>query len=249
MTAPAESKAKPTKSTTPEKSFPGFKHYEVEIKMRDKLLGGIPWDSRFEMNFDVHAWVQEQVRKLREKITSQGAKEKGDKILIDPKLTDEELEKYVKVPPHTTFHISDEGKICLEEKNIKGLLKECVNTVYGRGRKSTLTGKLVVRGVFMKPPKIVLGDTVNGTLKGIDGTLRRPVHAITPMGPRTSLQDVDFMHKTTLKFTLLVAAAEINLELLKGLLMLGQEQGLGAVRSQGYGKYDLVSIKELPMVS
>lgn len=140
-----------------------------------------------------------------------------------------------KVGPYSTFHRDKEGRICLEEKNVKGLLKECVQTLYGRGRQSTLTQKVVQRGVFIDPKEIVIADDVSGRL-------RRPVHAMTMKGPRTSLQEVDYVEKPTIEFTVKSAAPEINLETLAKLLALGEEIGLGAVRSMGYGKFTVKSL-------
>ena len=224
-------KEEPEKEQPAEEKKSVFRHYKVVLKIRDKILGGIPWGFERIENLA----TQEYIKKL-----AADAKKVEEQAVVkkDGETPEEKPKKKWKLDPHATFTRTKDEKVCIEEKNIKGLMKECVQTLYGRGRKSTITQKLVSRAVFAYPPQIVIADEISGTIP-------MPVHAITPQGPRTSIQEADFVKQPTVSFTLKIAAKEITEEILKELLTLGQEIGLGAVRTLGYGKFDVVSIELL----
>jgi hypothetical protein len=79
-----------------------------------------------------------------------------------------------------------------------------------------------------------------------DGSEESPVHAMTPQGPISALKRVDYVETPTLTFTIralktpLVTKAKDKIApqaYVRTILEYCQDGGLGADRSQGYGKF------------
>jgi len=159
------------------------------------------------------------------------------------KLGTEEFFKQLKkgeietVPEWTTFMQDDEGRPYIEERNIKAMLKEAAATLgYTRGSKSI--AKPITRGLFIKPSKITLGNS-------IDGTLQKPVHVMTRKGPRSVVLRKDFVWKKEIEFDILVASPLIANEQIENMMEVAQEIGLGDSRTQGYGKFKILEFKRI----
>jgi len=82
-------------------------------------------------------------------------------------------------------------------------------------------------------------------VKDPDGCIESAIHVMTPRGPRSALKRCDYVQQATASFEIWVAGATVTTKDLKELLMLGQEVGLGASRSQGYGKFTLEEFKPI----
>jgi len=74
---------------------------------------------------------------------------------------------------------------------------------------------------------------------------------VTPQGPRTAIKRVDYVQHVSFSFevwVLTTAAQEkrhVGEEELKRMLALGQENGLGADRSQGQGKFEVTAFEKV----
>jgi hypothetical protein len=80
---------------------------------------------------------------------------------------------------------------------------------------------------------------------GIDQSV---AHTIGPKGPRSSIKRNEYVQGTTLTCEVWIARA-VSLKLpdesFADMLLHAQEHGIGANRSQGIGKFDVVSVKEI----
>lgn len=203
-----------------------WKKYAVTIKIRDRLIGGYP------KNADAEAAML-KARGLEDLIPP----------AIDPAtLNDEEraLLKESALQKSWTGFKSNGAGIYLESRNIKALFKECANILKGPALLNVKNFKSkVAERVFVEPYRIPLGERP-------DGTDSRVVHVMTAMGPRTSIKTYDYMDEPEISFQLKVLQdGVVGEEHLKTILEYGQDNGLGADRSQGFGQYDLIKFEAI----
>ena len=197
--------------------------FRVTLRLRDKLIGGYPKNPEAEA-------AMLKARGLEDLILP----------VVDPAtLTDEErkvLKEQAIAKTWTGFKTNGEGPY-LESRQIKAMLKEAANVTKAMLDKKNMKSKLAER-VFVEPPEIHLGKDK------VDGTETRIVHAMTMQGPRSSLKFCDYVLQPEIHFSLRVLNDGVVTEdYLKTLLEYAQENGLGADRSQDFGKFDLVEFE------
>ena len=212
-----------------------YKMLEVEIKVRDKIFGGLP-----KSQSTVESYV----------------KAKFDSDDTSPTDTDldlnEEIEKYT-----VGFRCDDFG-IYIGSYQVKAMLKQTASlldlTIKKRGSKQTLSEGTVIRGidgennltgdkVYLLP--IALEPTGIETLTG---------HVSTPQGKRDIMRNAEFVSEPTLKFQLWLLqnrigddnrSKKLTVSDVKLILAHGCEVGLGSMRSYAAGKFDVVKFEEL----
>lgn len=150
----------------------------------------------------------------------------------------------------TTFKRDDDG-VYVEARQIEALLKETMDTLdINKGKGSVARKQTMQHGLFVKPKKIHLmrdGESIEEP----DGYEERPIHVMGFRGPRTALTREDYVENAEIEFEVWVVIPNnrenphIRKGHLEDMLELGQENGLGASRTQGYGKYDLDLFEEL----
>jgi len=199
----------------------------VRIRFRDRVLGGIPKAKELLV-----PWLKSRG------IPSDAAKELAEEI-------EEEVEAVsaedIETAAWTTFKRDKEG-IYLEERQVKALLKEAA-FVLGLTKKARFRDS-ISHGLFVKPEQIHLrreGEFV----KQPDGSIESAIHVMTRRGPRSALKRCDYVEKGEAEFEVWVAAPVVTGKDLERLFTLGQEIGLGASRSQGYGKFTLVKFQPI----
>lgn len=144
----------------------------------------------------------------------------------------------------------DETGLYLEARQIKALFRECATmlrvTVDKRGSKQIFQHGFEIKGSNSRYlDRLYLG------VKEPSGCDEGPIHVDTPQGPRTAIKRVDFVAAPTLSFEIWVlstATAEtrhIGEKDLVRMLTFAQENGCGADRSQGRGKFDVTGFEVL----
>jgi len=228
-----------------------YDRYTVEIAFRDKIYGGIPKDPSVMINWLVS----------RAKMTKEEAKEKAAKIAEEVKSDPEALEKGV-----TTFKRDIDG-LYIEERQVKAMLREAAQTT-GLLSKYGMRD-LIAHAMFTRPDKTGKIHLLRDGKKIVeeDGFEERALHVMTPRGPRDALKRGMYVEKPHVSFTLLVtkpvfkpkpkteqedpkpkkpvSPQAIEEETLHTLFQVAQEIGLGADRSQGEGKFDLIRFEAI----
>lgn len=213
-----------------------FTTYHCEIIMRSKMLGGIPKDPSI-----IEGWLRsragisndEEIRQaMLRTLVELGAE-------VTPDMTYAQLEEASKalaaVKSTNGFKRNSAGLI-IEDRQIKAMLKEAVNILYAGDRwGKTKKGprNFTAERVFIQPSEISLGRNEP------DGIELLMVHAQTPQGPRSSLSYHEYVEGATLAFDVQVVRDEIEAECWPEIWVLCQENGLGACRSQSYGRFDV----------
>lgn len=149
----------------------------------------------------------------------------------------------IKASSWNTFEVDKDG-LFIEERNVKAMLREAgmITTV---GKRAGF-GDFVRSGVFAKPEKIHLKRD-ESTIKKPDGYIDRIVLTKGRCKNRCALKRLDFVTQPHIDFELWVAAVALSDEEVQSLFLLGQEVGLGACRTQGFGKFD-ATVKLVPQL-
>lgn len=214
-----------------------FTTYKCTIKMRGKLLGGIPkspdviegWlRSRAGINQD------EEVRQaMLRTLVELGAE-------VSPDMNYEQIEeasKALAAVKSTNGFKQNASGLYIEDRQIKALIKEGVNILYAGerwGKTKKGPRNFTAERVFVQPSEIPLGR------KEPDGIELMMVHANTPQGPRSSLSYHEYVDEAEITFEVDSLRDEIGPEQWAEVWVLAQENGLGACRSQSYGRFDVV---------
>ena len=146
---------------------------------------------------------------------------------------------------------SDEQGLYIEGRQLKSMMKESANIVkkIAPTRVTTKTPKGIGVTNFkskMADHVFIVEDKVYLDRAKPDEQIERPIHVITPQGPRSSLKRTDVCHDVTLTFTLrrLQDDTAFSIKALFAALKYSENIGIGADRSQGMGKFEVVSCEQ-----
>lgn len=220
-------------------------YYRVRIQYRNKVMGPAPTDPKM-----IEAWIRKgmginDVLELR-RLTVETAIELG--YDVDPDATMDELfkaaEKMAGTKKTNGFKRHPEHGLYIEGRTAKAMLKEVVNIKYpsqaerwGLTRKAP-TGFLAER-VFVDPDDIYLSRWEP------DGVLTVIGHVRTPKGERSTLAYVEYCAQPEIEFGIKVMDDCILENQWRVIWAVAQENGLGAMRSQGYGRFDVLDFEQI----
>jgi hypothetical protein len=195
--------------------------YEVTIQMKGKLCGGIPKNQEI-----ISDWIKAR--------TGFDDQKTADQIADMEAHVDEQAEK-----SWIGFYRNEDG-ICVECRGIKAMFKECASvlriTEQKRGCKQIFQHGFEIKSVSG-------GDVIPLGREKADGFVESVCHVMTAQGPRSSLKRVDYVEKIAISFVVLVLRTtaqetrHIGEKEIRKILAFAQENGLGADRSQGRGKF------------
>ena len=199
-----------------------YRKYQVVIKFRDKLLGGIPRSDNL-----IAGWLD-----------SRGMSDAVDKTIKEVNLVDEENKAW------TGFKVNKAGNPIFEARCIEALAKESSSVLY-LAKASPGLKQHLQHAFFVKPDSLILQDNYPDTY------VELCAHVQGPRGPRSILKRHDYVEGVTLSFeiwkldTVRKHNELLSDDTLQMILEHGKELGLGCSRSQGYGKFDLLEFKVL----
>lgn len=215
-----------------------FTTYHAEIKMRDKLLGGTPKSPDVIEGWLRKAGVsqEEDLRQMLLRTLEELGAEVGPQMSYDDLV--EASKKLAAIKQTNGFKRNSVG-IYIEDRQVKAMLKEAVNILYAGKERWGVTKKgprnFTAERLFISPSQINLGKAEP------DGVELMMVHADTPMGPRSSLAYHEYVEQARFGFDVQVLNDEIEPEKWPNIWILCEENGLGACRSQSFGRFDVVA--------
>jgi hypothetical protein len=212
-----------------------YDEYHVVMQLRD-VAGGIPMHSDL-----IKGWID---------ATNKDKSDEERQKIVDatvealPEVSEEKEAK-----SWVGFKRDDSGNLYIEGRCIKAMLKEAGNIlkdIVPNGGKQIGKNKDKKVGVTALKSKVadrvfVVEERVyflrdGQRIQDVDELEERPVHAMTPQGPRSSLKRTDILRNVTVEFTVRrLASNDVPEETLFGILVYAQQLGLGADRSQGRG--------------
>ena len=133
---------------------------------------------------------------------------------------------------------ADESGIYIESRIIKAALKENVNILYAGERwGDTRKGpkSFTAERVFINPERIYLQRAE------ADGVELFIGHTTGPKGPQSNLTYYEYATRPIVAFDVMVTRDALPLEYWPELWVQAQENGLGALRSQGFGRFDILA--------
>jgi hypothetical protein len=133
------------------------------------------------------------------------------------------------------FKIDSDG-LYIESRILKAMLKEVTNILFAgkrwgptkKGPKSFLAER-----VFVSPSHVGLGIKEPSGIELFIG------HTNGPQGRMSNLTYYEYAEQPVLQFTIRVAEDAVPLDAWPELWVLAQDNGLGALRSQGHGCFDV----------
>jgi hypothetical protein len=200
-------------------------------------MGGVPKDPAV-----VEGWLraktgvtdsQEIQTMMRRTMIEQGTWREN----MSPEEIEEASRKVAEARETAGFKRDPEGGLYIESRQIKALLKEATNILYA-GDKWGATRKgpksFLAERVFVEPDMLWLGRTEP------DGVHLAIGHPSGPQGPKSTLGYHEYTQRSEIEFEVKVTRDSIEPEWWADIWVQSQELGLGALRSQGFGKFDLL---------
>ncbi|SRR6266496_2326194 len=235
-----------------------YTRYRARLQFRDRLMGGTPKNPKM-----IEGWLRskagiDQQEELRQAMARTMIELGHD---VQPGATFDEMvaasEKLASTKQTVGFKVEDEAPY-IEARQVKAMLKESTNILFA-GDKWTGTNKgprnVVAERVFILPERISLGVPSIGGVEAIVG------HITGPQGPRATLTYHEYVERPVVEFDVLIAEsksaraywrklpsredeAKLEGDMLTDdqwalIWVHAQENGLGALRSQGYGRFDI----------
>lgn len=236
--------------------------YQARLDMRGKLMGGQPRNPRL-----VYAWLAKKTGITDEMELQQFAirhlREMG--IAVEEGQTFDQLmaaaEQFAG-DNFTTGFKRDENGVYIESRQVKALLKEAANVIWpgtqemwGASRRQNSEGKDVFayRGkgpkAFIAERAFVFPDHISLGRLDPDGVDQITGHVVGAQGERNILGYHEFVEHATISFEVHVLNDSVPLDKWPQIWEFAQSNGLGSLRSQGHGQFDIMEWRKLPSVS
>ena len=214
--------------------------YHATLVFRDKLVGGTPKDPRL-----IEGWLRskagiEDPQELRlatlRTLAEVGADRREGAGDVEELAAAEVSQKRT-----TGFKTGPEG-LYVEGRQIKAMLKESTNVVFagdrwGPTRKAARS--FFAERVFVDPDKLPLGVDEPSGVETVVG------HLTGPGGPRSTLSNYEYVVEPVIAFRVMVLRDCISADQWRDIWCHAQENGFGTLRSQGYGRFDVVEWERL----
>jgi len=211
--------------------------YRVRLLFRARLIGGVPKDPQL-----IEGWLRNRAgisdpRELRLAVLAAIAETAPDDA--DAQSASENgaaLSARI-----TGFKAGPEG-LYVEGRQVKAMLKESTNIVFsgerwGPTRKAARS--FFAERVFVDPDKLLLG------VNRADGIETFMGHLSGPAGPRSTVNQYEYVERPMLEFRLRVLHDCVSADQWRSIWCHAQESGFGTLRSQGFGRFDVVAWERL----
>lgn len=231
-----------------------FTTYRVTLQIEDKLMGGTPGDPKM-----IEGWIQSKVG-VSDAITQQlwvrTLLEQGANV--NETMSLEELraaaEAMVAETKTNVFKRDAERGLYIEGRHVKAMLKENTHIMFagdkwGKRAKGDEAGayagkapkSYVAERVFVVEDRIYLGRE-----RADEKPLLKITHTQTAQGPQSSLTYVEYVIRPTITFHVEVLNDCLTRRQWATIFECARRNGLGANRSQGYGRFDVTEFEQVP---
>jgi len=218
--------------------------YAVVLQVRDKIVGGVPGDpSVIRKHLETKMALNDNA--LREMVAEVLAARFGNATPT----VEEQLDAVIasgRGPNVNGFKRDAEtGELVYEGRCMKAAIKEWANSAYpgiewpgkervSKGFRKGLMSTLAER-VFVPQTYIGLG------VKEPTGVEERIKHVMTPQGPRSSINQVEYVERPRLEFTVRVHDDFLPPEAWGRIWQRGEDIGIGADRGRSDGMFELLA--------
>lgn len=212
-----------------------FTTYRLRLRFRDKLMGGTPKDPKI-----ITGWLRSKAGVTNENeirnMMLRTLMELGADV--KPGMDYDELVEASEAlaSNQATGFKRDDAGLYIESRQVKAMLKECTNILFAGvrwGKTKKGPKAFVAERVFVNPDRIHLGADEP------DGVDLLTAHLSGPQGKQSVLKQYEYVQGTEIEFEVMVAEDAISQDNWAQVWILAQENGLGALRSQGHGRFDV----------
>ena len=225
-----------------------FTTYHAKLTFRDKVMGGTPKDPKI-----ITSWLrvktgvtddEEELRRmmLRTLLELGATFPEG----VDPaNATHEQLveaSERLANKQAVGFKCDPEHGLYLEGRVVKSMLKENTNILFpyqsqeGKwGATKKAARSYLAERVFVNPDRVWLGR------KEPDGVDLFIGHTNGPSGPQSNLTYYEYVARATIEFDVIVAQDGVKADHWPQIWVMAQENALGALRSQGFGRFEVMA--------
>jgi hypothetical protein len=220
-----------------------FAVYRARLAFRDKLVGGVPKDPKL-----IEGWLraragidsaQEVRAALMRTLAELGTALDGDESFDQVVQASEALAASKQT---AGFKVGELG-LYVEARQLKALLKESTNVLFG-GERWGATRKgpkaFVAERIFVRPDQLWLGVSEPSGVELMIG------HVVGPRGPQSTIGYHEYVERPVLECEVLVVRDCIEHAQWADIWVHAQENGQGAKRSQGFGRFDLLCWEKVP---
>jgi hypothetical protein len=221
-----------------------FSTYGVTLRFRDRVMGGTPKDAKI-----IEGWLRSKA----------GLTERGEELRqatlrtllelgadVRPDMTFQEMEeashKLAATKQTNGFKVGERG-LYLEGRTVKAMIKENTNILFageeGWGKTKKGARNFVAERVFVNPDQIWLGVLEPTGVEMFIG------HTSGPKGPQSNLTYYEYVERATIDFEVIVTLDGVKQDNWKKIWRQAQDNGLGALRSQGFGRFDILRWEKL----
>lgn len=210
-----------------------FAKYRVSLRFTDRVMGGVP--QRPEM---IESWLRQRITGGDEEVRLMMIRtldELGVDAPVDMSMDDlYAAAKRVAKEQHGNTFRRDQNGLFLAAYQIKAALKENTNILYAGDRwGKTKKGPkaYLAERVFVDEDRVHLGRDEP------DGMHLQVGHVTGPQGPRSTLTYYDYCEQPSAQFTVSSLQDCIEPDQWKMVFLAMQRNGVGALRSMGYGQF------------
>lgn len=220
-----------------------FTRYRIDITFRNLIMGGTP--KRPDV---IEAWLRkntgvteqdELLMMTRRTLAEQGI-EVAENATMDDMIA---ASKSMAVERNTNgFKVHPQHGLYIETRQCKAGIKECVNILFAgerwgrtfKGPKNYLAERVYIEGDI-----VPLGRAQPDGIEMIIG------HINGPQGEKSTLTYHEYVRQATCSFVVASLEDCIEPQQWAAILQLSMENGFGALRSQGHGRYDVTAMTRL----
>jgi hypothetical protein len=217
-----------------------FETYKVEILLKD-LVGGRPKTKKMIKSW-VNATCKKKSAEERQKIIDAHVSMLGE---ITEEKADDQAIVFARMP---------DGQLAIEGRQVKAMLKEAGNIckeIVPAGRVKEGAPKEGVTALRSKvaDKMFVVEDYIPLNRTEPDETLEKPIHVMTPQGPRDSIKKIEILRDVPVTFTIKRRRGPdrtgVPEKAMLAILDYAQTSGLGADRSQGRGQFEVINVERI----
>lgn len=226
-----------------------FARYRVELTFRDKLMGGVPKDSK-----SIEGWILKSLgvtKNADRAVLEEQMRERlldtllGLGVPVNATMAHEEMmalaREYVREKHTNGFKRDADLGLFIEGRQVKAMLKESCNTLFPYqvakwGATKKAPRSYLAERVFVRELVVPLGRREPDGIELVIG------HVSGPQGPQSTLTYHEYVERASVAFTVMSAQDCIAPDQWEMLFLHAQENGLGALRSQGHGTFDVTAL-------
>lgn len=231
---------------------PLFTRYRASIQFRDRIMGGVPLDPKL-----IEGWIKKNIPDLADPNELQRVVlrtlEERTGTTLDEGMTyadlDKAIEQVAATKETTGFKRDKDYGLYIEDRQVKAAIKEACNILFpwtgGSTKQKEAYGiaksarSFLAERVFVSPRTIWLGTKQPSGVEMVVG------HVTGPQGQRSTLGYHEYVDEPVITFDILVTRDAIDHKWWPDLFQQMEENGIGALRSQSFGRFTTLDFKRI----